>query len=81
MIRLSGPADDVATKLRAQPWARHVELLDGGRIRVDADTMRHGEHGIPEVLAACRAGLVAREPLAADLEAAFLALTQVQEPS
>ena len=80
-IRLSEPADDVVTKLRTQPWARRVDVLRGGDIRVDADTMRHGEHGIPEVLASCRAGLVACEPRAADLETAFLALTRTQEPS
>ncbi|GAA0808139.1 ABC transporter ATP-binding protein [Spirilliplanes yamanashiensis] len=81
LIRLSGAAEDVAGKLRAQPWVRRVELRDAGEIRVDADTMRHGERGIPEVLASCGAGLVACEPLAADLETAFLALTNGQEPS
>jgi ABC-2 type transport system ATP-binding protein len=80
LLRLSGPVDEVVTKLRNQAWARRVEVLDGGRIRVDADSMRNGEHGIPEVLASCRAGLVACEPLAADLESAFLALTR-DEPA
>jgi ABC-2 type transport system ATP-binding protein len=81
VIRLSGSADDVVTKLRGRQWVRRVEVLDGGEIRVDADTMRHGEQGIPDVLASCRAGLIACEPRAADLETAFLALTGKQEPS
>jgi ABC-2 type transport system ATP-binding protein len=80
-IRLSGPVDEVVTKLRGRAWVRRVEVLDGGEIRVDADTMRHGERGIPEVLASCRAGLIACEPRAADLETAFLALTGRQERS
>jgi ABC-2 type transport system ATP-binding protein len=54
---------------------RRAETLDGQRIRVDADTLAHGERGIPAVLAASGARLISCEPLAADLEAAFLALT------
>jgi ABC-2 type transport system ATP-binding protein len=81
LVRLSGPVDDVVTKLRASAWVRRAEVLDGGEVRVDADTMRHGEQGIPEVLASCRAGLIACEPRAADLETAFLALTGKQEQS
>jgi ABC-2 type transport system ATP-binding protein len=76
LVRLSGPVAEVVAKLRGAPWVRQVEVVDDDRIRVDADTMAHGEHGIPEVLASCRAGLIACEPLAADLEAAFLALTR-----
>jgi ABC-2 type transport system ATP-binding protein len=76
LLRLSGPVDQVVVALRAQPWVRKVDLVDGDRIRVDADTVSHGEQGIPQVLASCRAGLVACEPLAADLESAFLALTR-----
>jgi ABC-2 type transport system ATP-binding protein len=80
-IRLSGSADEVVAKLRSQPWVRQVNVLGTGDIRLDADTMDHGERGIPEVLASCRAGLVACEPLAADLETAFLALTRTGESS
>ncbi len=68
-------------KLRAEPWVRRVEGLDEERIRIDADSIEHGERGIPEVLASCRARLVACEPLAADLEAAFLALTGREDRS
>jgi ABC-2 type transport system ATP-binding protein len=80
-IRLASPTDPVLRKLATEPWVRHVERLDDGRIRLDADTIAHGEAGIPQVLAACQARLVSCEPLAADLEAAFLALTgEAAEP-
>jgi ABC-2 type transport system ATP-binding protein len=76
MLRLSGPVDQVVTRLRNESWARRVEALEGERIRVEADSVQHGEQGIPRVIASCGAGLVACEPLAADLESAFLALTR-----
>jgi ABC-2 type transport system ATP-binding protein len=75
VLRLGTPVPEVLAKLRGEPWVRGVEPLDDERIRVDADSIEHGERGIPEVVASCRARLVACEPLAADLEAAFLALT------
>ena len=46
-------------------------------IRVDAITMEAGERGIPAAIAACGARQVSCEPVAADLESAFLALTSV----
>src|SRR5690349_18631532 len=76
VLRLGSPAADVLAKLHGEPWVKRVERLDEERIRVDADTIEHGERGIPAVLASCRARMVACEPLAADLEAAFLALTK-----
>jgi hypothetical protein len=44
-------------------------------IRVDAGSIESGERGIPAVIADCGARQVSCEPLAADLESAFLALT------
>lgn len=79
-IRLRGAVEPLLQKLSSQPWVRRVERVDGERIRLDADTLAHGETGIPEVLAACRARLVSCEPLAADLETAFLALTEGVRP-
>jgi ABC-2 type transport system ATP-binding protein len=78
-LRLATPAADVAATLSSQPWARRVESLGPDLIRVDADTMEHGERGIPDVLAACGARLMTCEPREADLEAAFLALTGAEE--
>ena len=79
IVRLASPAADVVARLRTQPWVRHVESLGADRLRVDADTMEHGERGIPDVLAESGARLVACEPREADLEAAFLALTGREE--
>jgi ABC-2 type transport system ATP-binding protein len=76
LLRLSGPVDTVVTRLRNESWVRRADALDGDRIGVEADSVRHGEEGIPRVIASCGAGLVACEPMAADLESAFLALTR-----
>jgi ABC-2 type transport system ATP-binding protein len=75
VMRLRSPVSDVVRMLLAQPWVRRAELIDDESLRVDADTLDHGEAGIPGVLASCHARLVSCEPVAADLEAAFLALT------
>jgi len=78
-LRLSGPVDEVVAKLRGSAWVRRIEVLGAGELQVEADTITDGEQGIPEVVASCGAGLIACEPRAADLEAAFLALTSGKE--
>jgi ABC-2 type transport system ATP-binding protein len=80
-IRLVAPIETTLAALREQPWVRRVEPVDAEHLRVEADSMEHGELGIPEVLSSCRARLVSCEPLAADLEAAFLALTSTEGTS
>lgn len=75
----SSGVETVAEALLAEPWTREVTVVGGDRLTVEADTMEHGEVGIPAVLAASNARLVACEPLAADLESAFLALTSAKE--
>ena len=47
-----------------------------GELRIDAVSLDAGERGIPAALASCGARQVSCEPLAADLESAFLALTK-----
>ncbi|GAA3265411.1 hypothetical protein GCM10020218_001300 [Dactylosporangium vinaceum] len=74
-LRLTGPVERIADAFRAQPWVVRADLIDRDRIQLTADTVAHGERGIPSVLAASDAGLISCEPLAADLESAFLALT------
>ncbi|HYN29083.1 MAG TPA: ABC transporter ATP-binding protein [Dermatophilaceae bacterium] len=76
LIRLGGDVPAVERELRDQPWVLRVDRPGEGALRVDATTLEAGERGIPAVLAACGARLVACEPLAADLESAFLALTE-----
>jgi ABC-2 type transport system ATP-binding protein len=66
--------------LRACSWTSHVEQVAERTLRVDAETLEAGERGIPAALAGCGARLVSSEPLAADLESAFLALTREEGP-
>jgi ABC-2 type transport system ATP-binding protein len=74
-LRIAGDAAPVAAALKGQQWAARVEPDGDGGIRVDATSIEAGERGIPVVVAACGARQVACEPVAADLETAFLALT------
>jgi ABC-2 type transport system ATP-binding protein len=76
LLRVAGDPTPAITAIQAQPWATRVEHLGGGELRVDATSLDAGEHGIPAALAACGARQVSCEPLAADLESAFLALTK-----
>ena len=75
LVRIAGDAAPVAAAMARQPWASRVEPVGADAIRVDATSIKAGERGIPAVIAACGAGQVSCEPVAADLEAAFLALT------
>jgi ABC-2 type transport system ATP-binding protein len=75
LVRIAGDATPVAAAMATQPWATKVEPIGADTIRIDATSIQAGEHGIPAVIAACGAGQVSCEPVAADLEAAFLALT------
>jgi ABC-2 type transport system ATP-binding protein len=74
LVRVAGDDAQVTEAMRGQPWVTRVEPV-GGSIRVDADSIESGERGIPAVIAACGARQVSCEPVAADLESAFLALT------
>lgn len=75
LVKIAGDTARVTQALRGQPWATRVEPEGGGLIRVDADSIESGERGIPAVIASCDARQVSCEPVAADLESAFLALT------
>ena len=75
-LRLADDPTPVLHALGDQPWVTGL-TGDGDRtVRLDATTLEAGERGIPAVLAQVGARLVSCEPLAADLESAFLALTQ-----
>jgi ABC-2 type transport system ATP-binding protein len=80
LVRVAGDAVPVAAALRAQPWATRVDPAGTGMIRVDATTLEEGERGIPAVIAGCGARQVSCEPVAADLESAFLSLTGEAPP-
>jgi ABC-2 type transport system ATP-binding protein len=75
LVRVAGDIAPVAAALRAEPWATRVDPTGTGAIRVDAMTLEQGERGIPAVIAGCGARQVSCEPVAADLESAFLSLT------
>ncbi len=79
LVRIAGDAAPVAAALAAQPWAARVEQPAPGEIRIDATSMEAGERGIPAAIAGCGARQVSCEPVAADLESAFLALTATGE--
>jgi ABC-2 type transport system ATP-binding protein len=75
-LRLGDDPADVERALAEQPWVRGIDR-DGERtLHVDAASLEAGERGIPRVLAQVGARLVSCEPLSADLESAFLALTE-----
>jgi ABC-2 type transport system ATP-binding protein len=76
LVRIADDAAPVAAALRDQRWLATVERIGPDAIRVDATSIEEGERGIPAVVAACGARLVSCEPVAADLESAFLALTE-----
>jgi ABC-2 type transport system ATP-binding protein len=75
LLRLADRTAQVAAALAEQPWVTRVEPAEPGVLRVDAISIEDGERGLPAVVAACGARQVSCEPAAADLEAAFLALT------
>jgi ABC-2 type transport system ATP-binding protein len=75
LLRIAGATGPVQAALAAQPWVTKVEATEPGVLRVDATGIEDGERGIPAMVAACGARQVACEPVAADLESAFLALT------
>jgi ABC-2 type transport system ATP-binding protein len=76
LVRIAGDAEPVVAAATAQPWAVNVEPAGSGAIRIDAVSIEAGERGIPAVIAACGARQVSCEPVDADLESAFLALSE-----
>jgi ABC-2 type transport system ATP-binding protein len=74
-VRIGDDAAAVAAACRAQPWSTAVEADGPDAILVDAVSIEAGERGIPAAVAGCGARMVSCEPVAADLESAFLALT------
>jgi ABC-2 type transport system ATP-binding protein len=75
LVRIAGDPHPVAAALADAPWATRAEPVGADAIRVDATSIKAGERGIPAVIAGCGARQVSCEPVAADLESAFLALT------
>ena len=78
-VRLADDPAPVIAQMQHQPWVVRIEPVGPTGIVVDAVSLEAGERGIPASVAACHARMVACEPLAADLESAFLALTGAGE--
>jgi ABC-2 type transport system ATP-binding protein len=76
LLRVAGDVAPALAAIQAQPWATRAEHAGAGELRIDAVSLDAGERGIPAALASCGARLVSCEPLAADLESAFFALTK-----
>ncbi len=76
LVRVAGDTALLRAELGTQPWVTAVDPVAPGAVRIDATSIEAGERGIPIALAACGERLISCEPVAADLEAAFLALTQ-----
>lgn len=74
IVRVRGNGG-VLEVLREEPWVTSVRPEGAGRIRVEGLSLDHGERNLVAALA--RAGAVVRsiEPAEADLESAFLQLT------
>jgi len=75
LVRVADDPTQLRAELGAQPWVTRVDPVAPDGLRVEATSMEQGERGIPLALATCRQRLISCEPVAADLEAAFLALT------
>jgi ABC-2 type transport system ATP-binding protein len=73
-IRVRGDADAVAAFLRTRSWVSDV-TVGTGTIRVTAESAERGERELAAALAEAGARLISLNPLDADLESAFLALT------
>jgi hypothetical protein len=75
LVRIAGDPHPVAAALAGEAWATRAEPVGADAIRAEATSIEAGERGIPAVIAGCGARQVSCEPVAADLESAFLALT------
>ena len=76
LLRVAGDIAAVLAAIQAQPWVTRVQDTGGGELQIEAVSLEAGERGIPAALADCGARQVSCEPMAADLESAFLALTR-----
>lgn len=77
-VRVAADAGPVQAAFATVAWVSAARRAGPAEIEVEADTFEAGERGIPAVLAGCGARLISSEPVAADLESAFLALTRGQ---
>jgi ABC-2 type transport system ATP-binding protein len=77
-VRVRGSDEPLAARLAASDWVEQCERLGGGVLRVRTRSLDDGERGIAAAAAAVDARVVSLTPEEADLESAFLALTEGQ---
>jgi ABC-2 type transport system ATP-binding protein len=75
-LRLRGPVAALRDALSAADWVEAVDDLGGGTLLVRTRSLDDGERGLVAAAAAVDARVVAMVPEEADLESAFLALTE-----
>ena len=74
LVRVAGDPGLLRAELGVLPWVTRVDPVGPDALRVEAMSVEAGERGIPVALADCHQRLISCEPVAADLESAFLAL-------
>jgi ABC-2 type transport system ATP-binding protein len=74
-VRVRGGVAPLRDALDATDWVQGVDDLGGGTLLVRTHSLEQGERGLVAVAAAVGAAVVAMVPEEADLESAFLALT------
>lgn len=74
-VRLRGSVDDAQRTFADLPWVRSCETVAPDEIRVLARSQQSGEREIVATLSALGAPVVSVQPEEADLESAFMALT------
>ncbi|WP_051049603.1 ABC transporter ATP-binding protein [Nocardiopsis ganjiahuensis] len=74
-VRVRGSAERLAQALREQDWVTRVAPVEEDCVYVEAVDAESGELGLPRLLAGSRTPLVSMNGFEADLESAFLSLT------
>lgn len=80
-VRIRGSAEQLSGRLRAQPWVAHAAAVEEDCVYLEAVDAESGELRLPAILAEHRTPLVAMTGYEADLESAFLSLTNTPGPS
>lgn len=75
-LRVRASAEELAARLAAEPWVTHAGAVEPDCVYVEAETSEAGETGIPCVLVEDGVPIVSMTGYEADLESAFLSLTQ-----
>jgi ABC-2 type transport system ATP-binding protein len=79
-LRIRGDAGPLRDHLRAQDWVTGVDTRPGAALRVEAVDRDAGERRLPAAIAATATALIDLTPVDADLESAFLSLTNGTRP-